>query len=136
MYTAYKNRILTGGAPDLTSVTLKLALVDNTYTPNLATDEFFSAPASLGPAVMDDYTFTTPAVANGALDLEDAEWLALTTPSAIEYLVLYVDGASPGVDDFLVAVFDTTVLPDLLPFGPPTGQDFKVKWNALGVITL
>lgn len=130
LYPKWKEQLLQFTANNnLSSGTVKVALVDTgTYTYNSA-DQFYSSVSSAvvgTPQTIGSKTFT-----NGVFDGGDVTFTAVTG-SSIEALVLYVDTGSAATSP-LVAFIDTSVTG--LPV-TPNGGDISITWNASGIFQL
>lgn len=129
---AFKN-----GSVDWENDTIKVALLTSTYTPNQGTDQFFNGISTDEIAAGNGYTAggetlgtKTLTYDSGGLhvtlDAADVSW----DPSTItaRYAVIYVDGATPGTDDFLIGYGDA---------GADQSSDnaaFSIEWNADGIL--
>ena len=130
LYPKWKEQLLQFTANNnMSSGTVKVALVDTgVYTYNSA-DQFWSAAssASVGtPQTIGSKTFT-----NGVFDGSDVTFTAVTG-SSVEALVLYIDTGTPSTSP-LVAYIDTSVTG--LPV-TPNGGDITITWNASGIFAL
>jgi hypothetical protein len=100
---------------------LKLVIVSATYTPNLATDQFFSTVTGVIATSANLSTKTTTA---GVFDADDVTFTAVATGSTIVYLVLYQDTGVAGTSR-LIALWDTvTGFPQLT-----NGGDIQISWS-------
>lgn len=114
---------------------LKVALLNNTYTPNQDTHEVFSDVSAAEITGATGYTAggvavtpSDPAYDAGTnvlkLDCSDAEWAELTATA--RYAVLYVDGATK----YLVAYHDNDA------DKTATAEPFKVRFSADGAVKI
>ena len=114
---------------NLSSGTVKVALIDTgTYTYS-ATHQFWSSAssASVGtPQTLGTKTFT-----DGVFDAADVTFTAVTGNSA-EALIIYIDTGTAATSP-LVAFIDTSVTG--LPV-TPNGGDIAITWNASGIFSL
>lgn len=120
LYPKGKEKFLTG-AINLSSDTIKVAMVDTgTYTYN-ATHEFYS---SVSAAVIGTpQTLGTKTVTDGVFDAADATFTAVSGAS-VEALVIYKDTGSAATSP-LIAFIDTgTGLPVT-----PNGGDITITWD-------
>lgn len=130
LYPKWKEQLLQFTANNnLSSGTVKVALIDTgTYTYNSA-DQFWSAAssASVGtPQTIGSKTFT-----NGVFDGSDVTFTAVTGNS-VEALIIWIDTGTPSTSP-LVAYIDTSVTG--LPV-TPNGGDITITWNASGIFAL
>lgn len=130
LYPKWKEQLLQFTANNnLSSGTVKVALVDTgTYTYS-SSDQFYSSVSSAvvgTPQTIGSKTFT-----NGVFDGGDVTFTAVTG-SSVEALVLYVDTGSSSTSP-LVAYIDTSVTG--LPV-TPNGGDITITWNASGIFAL
>ena len=116
---------------DLTTVTLKVALMSASYDQTIDsatfdnTHEVSGAGYTAGGVTVTNPAVTTDNTNDRALfDADDASWAQITV--TCQFAVLYVSGGT--FDQLLVYVYDngSTVSPSA---GPLT-----VQWNALGLI--
>jgi len=130
LYPKWKEQLLQFTTNNnMSSGTVKVALVDTgVYTYN-STDQFWSAvsSASVGtPQTIGSKTFT-----NGVFDGADVTFTAVTG-SSVEALVIWIDTGTPSTSP-LVAYIDTSVTG--LPV-TPNGGDITITWNASGIFAL
>lgn len=135
LYPKFKQRLiaaasLTTTTPiDMSSDTIKIALIDTgVYTYNTA-DEFWSSASSA--AVGTAQTLTSKTFTSGVFDAADATFSALTGNS-IEALIVYKDTGSAATSP-LIAYLDTGVTN--LPL-TPDGGDVVIQFSASGIFTL
>jgi hypothetical protein len=121
LYKKAGQRLLTG-ALNLSTATIKAAIVGPTYTPNLTTDEFLTAIASHRIGV--DQTLTGVTVANGVFDADNALFPAIAAGSTGYAVVLYVDTGVAGTSPLLYFADQITGF----PFNT-SGAEVEVKWN-------
>lgn len=128
LYPKFKESILQAGL-NLSSDTIKVALVDtNVYTYN-STHQFYSSVSS--GAVGTPVTLTSKTFTNGVFDAADAT-LTSVTGAQSEALVLYKDTGNNATSN-LVAFLDTgfTGMPVT-----PNGGNIGIQWNASGIFSL
>ena len=130
LYPKWKEQLLQFTANNnLSSGTVKVALVDTgTYTYS-SSDQFYSSVSSAvvgTPQTIGSKTFT-----NGVFDGADVTFTAVSGNS-VEALVIYVDTGSSSTSP-LVAYIDSSVTG--LPV-TPNGGDISVTWNASGIFAL
>lgn len=113
------------------SNTIKVALINSGYTPNYATDEFFSVAISGGNITSAGVTLGTKTNVGGKLSAASTTWTSVTGSQVI-YLICYVGGTA-GSGDFLLFGIDTgTNLPVT-----PNGGDILATWDGTnGIATL
>ncbi|WP_150523840.1 hypothetical protein [Roseibium sediminis] len=126
LYTKFKEAILKGEI-DLTSDTIKVALVDTGGYTFAATHQFLSDIGSniLGTA----QTLANATVTNGVFDADDVVFTeqaaGIGTLDAIEALVIYKDTGTAATSN-LIAYYDTATG---LPVNP-NGGDITITWDA------
>jgi len=109
--------------------TIKVALVTSAYTPNLATDQFYSGISSnvIGtPQALASKTTTA-----GTLKAANITFSAVAGGSTASYLAIYKDTGVAGTSP-LLALFDTVAG---FPFST-NGGDIVISWNASGIFRL
>lgn len=130
IYPLWKEQLLQFTANNnLSSGTVKVALVDTGVYTYSAADQFYSAvsAAVVGtPQTIGSKTFT-----NGVFDGSNVTYTGVTGNS-VEALVIYIDTGSAATSP-LVAFIDTSVTG--LPV-TPNGGDITVTWNASGIFAL
>jgi hypothetical protein len=124
------------GDVDMSADSMKVALTDNTYTPDVDTHEFFDTHIS-GEVTGTGYTAGGDAVTSQALTYVAADDRVKFTldpsvwdPSTItaRRAILYVVGSTPGTDDYLLGWVD---------FGQDessSSNEFKITWSANGAL--
>ena len=130
LYPKWKEQLLQFTSNNnLSSGTVKVALIDpGTYTYS-SSDQFWSAAssASVGtPQTIGSKTFT-----NGTFDGADVTFSAVTG-SSVEALIIFIDTGNSATSP-LVAFIDTSVTG--LPV-TPNGGDINITWNASGIFAL
>lgn len=108
-----------------------------------ADNEFFNAVSANEVAATNGYTaggelLGTKTVALNALDPINTEWDAADTTwtaltKSMRHAVLYVDGATPGTDDYLISYI---LLDDTPADISVSGVDFTLQWSANGILVL
>ena len=122
LYTAAKEAILSGDI-DLLVDTIKVALVDNTYAQNLATDNFYDDISAY--VVGTPQTLASKAVTGGAFDAADITYTAVTAGDTCEAVVIYKDTGVAGTSA-LIAYIDT-----ITGFPLATnGGDITIQWDS------
>jgi len=123
IYPKYKEAIIGGGSnTDLSSLTVKCALVDTgTYTYS-ASHEFLS---DLSGVVGTAQTIGAPkSVVSGVFDGADVTFTAVSGAS-IEALVIYIDTGVAGTSRLVAYIDSVTGLP-----ATPSGGDITVTWDS------
>lgn len=130
LYPKWKEQLLQFTANNnLSSGTVKVALVDTGVYTYSATHQFYSSVSSAAvgtPQTIGSKTFT-----NGVFDGADVTFTAVTGNS-VEALVIYIDTGTAATSP-LVAYIDTSVTG--LPV-TPNGGDITITWNASGIFAL
>jgi hypothetical protein len=130
LYPKWKEQLLQFTSNNnLSSGTVKVALVDTGVYTYSSTDQFYSSVSSAvvgTPQTIGSKTFT-----NGVFDGADVTYTSVTGNS-IEALVIYIDTGSAATSP-LVAYIDTSVTG--LPV-TPNGGDIAITWNASGIFAL
>lgn len=111
------------GDLDWGAATIKAALVEGGYTPDLAADQYYD---DLGANVAATSTaLTTKTLTSGVADADDVTFVAVAAGPACDFVVLYEDTGS-GATSRLIALIDTgTGLPVT-----PNGGDVTVTWDS------
>ena len=121
LYAKGKEKMLSASI-NFAADTIKVALVKNTYTQNLVTDEFYSTV--LAHVVGTPQTLGTKTVAAGVFDAADATYVAVTPGDTCEGVVVYkdtgVDATSP-----LIAYIDVISGFPLVT----NGGDIVIQWD-------
>lgn len=127
LFDSYKEVLLGGSAPDLTSATVKVALVDHAVvTPDVATHDFYDDISSA--VVGTPQTLGSKTITDGVFDAADITFPTVSGASC-ESLVIYVDTGTPATSR-LIAYIDSGV--SGLPV-TPSGGDINVVWDATGI---
>lgn len=122
LYTTAKEAILSGDI-DLLVDTIKVALVDNTYAQNLATDDFYDDISAY--VVGTPQTLSSKVVTGGAFDAADITYTAVTSGDTCEAVVIYKDTGTAGTSA-LIAYIDT-----ITGFPLATnGGDITIQWDS------
>ena len=135
VYPKFKQRLIAAAsltnttAVDMSSNTIKIALIDTgTYTYS-STHEFYSSASSA--AVGTPQTLASKTFTNGVFDAADATFSALTGNS-VEALIVYKDTGNTATSP-LIAYLDTSVTN--LPI-TPDGGGVVVQFSASGIFSL
>lgn len=130
VYTKAKERILQG-AINFATANLRVALINNNYAPNFATDEFWS---TVQPYLLNTpQTLTNKSVTGGKFDADDATFTTVTAGSTAAAAVLYLDTGTASTSPVLI-YFDT-----IAGFPLATnGGDVTLQWDngSLGLLAL
>jgi hypothetical protein len=109
------------GQFNMTTDNIKLVLVSSAYTPNLATDQFFS---SVSGVIATSANLSGKTTTAGVFDANDVTFTAVASGSTVTQMVLYQDTGVAGTSR-LIASFDTVTG---LPI-PTNGGDLVVAWS-------
>jgi hypothetical protein len=130
IYPKYKEAILQSAAnSNMSSGTVKVALVDTGVTAYSAAHEFYSSISSA--VVGTPQTLGTKTFTNGVFDAADVTYTAVTGATC-EAVVIYIDTGTAGTSR-LIAFIDTGVTN--LPV-TPNGGDITLTFNASGIFAL
>jgi hypothetical protein len=122
LYGKGKEKLLSGSI-DLTTATIKAAILSSAYTPNLSTDEFWST--ILANLLNSQQTLGTKTVTLGVFDAADITFTAVTSGSTAKAIVLYKDTGSNATSP-LIAYIDT-----ITGFPLATnGGDIQIIWDS------
>ena len=126
LYTIFKNGLM-NQLYDLDDDTLKVALLNDTYSVDLVTNTDYATFASSAQIATD--TLAGGSISAGVFDASDHVFSSVTTGLTIAYIVIYHDSTGQ-----LIAYFDTdsggTIGTDT------NGGDVTVTWNASGIFGL
>ena len=121
LYAKGKEKILSGSI-DLTTATIKAALLSSSYTANLSTDEFWSGISA--NVLNTPQTLGSKSVTAGVFDAADVTFTAVTIGSTAKAIVLYKDTGTSSTSP-LIAYIDT-----ITGFPLATnGGDITVTWD-------
>lgn len=131
LYGKGKEKLLSGasGTTSATSIqidadTIKAALVSSAYTPNLSTDEFYTA--AIGSFILGTpQTLATKTFALGVVDAADITFAAVTAGSTAKYVVLYKDTGTPATSPLLACLDTITGFPLAT-----NGGDITIVWDS------
>jgi hypothetical protein len=121
LYTKGKEKMLSA-AINYPSDTIKAALVNSSYTPNLATDEFLTTVSTY--VLNTSQTLASKAVTGGAFDAADVTWTAVTAGATAKFVVLYKDTGSAATSPLLALIDTITGFPLAT-----NGADITVQWD-------
>jgi len=119
LYDTGRNAFLNGDI-DYTSDTIKMALVSNSYTPDLANHDFYDDISS--NVVGTPQTLANKTASAGVANCDDVNFGLVASGSAINYILLYKDTGTAGTSQ-LIALYDTAVG---LPF-VTSGAEITIK---------
>lgn len=121
LYTAAKNRFLTG-AINWTSATIKVVLIDKSlYTADVLTDEFLS-DIPLASRIATSSALTTKTAVNGVAGADNV--LLTSVTGQVDALVIYQDTGSEASSPLIAYIDTSSGLPILMNNG-----DFNIQWN-------
>lgn len=121
LYTKGAEKILSG-AINLSSDTIKVALVKNTYPQSLSTHEFYSDISAY--VVGTPQTLGSKSVSGGKWDAGDPTFTAVAAGDTLEAIVIYKDTGVAGTSP-LIAYIDTIAS---FPFAT-NGGDITPQWD-------
>lgn len=121
LYGKGKEKMLSAAINFLTD-TLKVALVKNTYTQALTTDEFYSDISTY--VLGTPQTLGTKSVTLGVFDAADVTYTAVTTGDTSEGVVIYKDTGVAGTSPLLAYIDTITGFPLAT-----NGGDITVQWD-------
>jgi len=119
LYDTGRNAFLNGDI-DYTSDTIKMALVSNSYTPDLANHDFYDDISS--NVVGTPQTLANKTASAGVANCDDVNFGLVASGSTINYILLYKDTGTAGTSQ-LIALYDTAVG---LPF-VTSGAEITIK---------
>lgn len=122
LYGKGKEKLLTA-AINLSSDTIKAALVSSSYTPNLSTDEFWSSVSTylLGTP----QTLGSKAITLGVFDAADITFAAVTAGSTATYVAIYKDTGLSSTSPLLALIDTITGFPLAT-----NGGDIDIVWDS------
>ena len=123
LYGKGKEKLLSSTASiSLDSDTIKVALVSSAYTPNLATDEFYT---SISSAVLGTpQALGSKAITLGVFDAADVTYSAVAAGSTAKAVVIYKDTGSTATSPLLAYIDVITGFPLAT-----NGGDIAVVWD-------
>lgn len=130
MYGLGREAFLAGSIAALTD-TLALSLFTTAYTPNLATDQFYSTPIASGGLLNSKQTLTSVTGAAGTLSAANVTFTSVTTGSTGTYLVLFKDTGTNSTSPLIGLIDTATGLPVTT-----NGGNITVAWASGQVFTL
>lgn len=117
LYTKGKQALLNGDF-DLDSNTIKIALVSSSYTPNLATDDFWNDVSA--NVIGTPQTLTSVSITDGVFNAAAVTYTAVAGGSTVRYFVIYKDTGVSSTSPLLVLIDTTTGV--TLPFATNGGD--------------
>ena len=130
VYPKAKKAILDGDVDFLTD-TIKIVLVDATYTYSTAHD--FLDDIAAGDRVATSAALSSKTTTDGAFDAADVTFTSLTGNTVTSW-VLFKDTGSAATSQ-LIAYFDTVSGGGALSF-TPNGGNFTLSFGASGIFTI
>lgn len=122
LYTKYKEALLGAGGINLSSDTIKVALVAAGYAANIGTDQFFS---SVGANVVGTpQQINSPTITGGIFNGNGVTFTAVTG-SQVTQLVIYKDTGTAGTSPLIC--LDVTASSGL-PV-TPNGGNITITWD-------
>lgn len=122
LYGKGKEKLLTA-AINLSSDTIKAAIVSSAYTPNLSTHEFYS---DISASVLNTAaTLGTKTVTLGVFDAADVTYTAVTAGSTAKAIVIYKDTGVAGTSALLAYIDTITGFPLAT-----NGGDIQIIWDS------
>lgn len=107
LYDKGREAFASGSIAYLTD-TIKVAFVKSTYTPNLATHQFYSdlTPASnvIGGGRASDFTLGTKSDTSGVVNAANVTGPVIASGTTLSYLVIYKDTGSDATSPLLAAL--------------------------------
>jgi hypothetical protein len=119
LYDSGRNGFL-NGAIDYTNNTIKMALVSDGYTPNLASHNFYNEVSS--NVVGTPQTLSSKTTSAGVANCADVDFGTVASGSTVRYILLYKDSGTTSTSQ-LIALYDTAVG---LPFAT-SGAEIVIK---------
>ncbi len=127
-------KYLLDGTINLNTDTLKVCLLDNSFTPDMSLDvygdlthEITGDGYTAGGQALNSKIFSVNGASHlGVMDADDNIWPHLTAIN-IKYVVLYREASLPA-DKKLIATWDTG------DSQSPVDVNFELKWNAGGIL--
>ncbi len=122
LYGKGKEKLLTA-AINLSSDTIKVALLTSAYSPNLSTDEFHSTIAAY--IVGTPQTLASKTITLGVFDAADITYAAVTAGSTVSRLAIYKDTGLSASSPLLALIDTITGFPLAT-----NGGDIQVVWDS------
>lgn len=123
LYAKFKESLLSQNpSVDLDTDTIKVALVSSTYTPNTASNQYYS---SVSGVIGTPATLSGKSVTDGVFDASDVTFTSVTSTATVTQLVLYKDTGTAS-NSPLIALIDSAT--SGLPV-TPNGGDITISWD-------
>lgn len=122
LYAKGKEAILNGDI-DFDTDTIKAALVKNTYSQNLTTDDFYDDVSS--HVVGTPQTLGSKTITNGVFDAADVTFTAVSAGDTVEAVVIYKDTGTPSTSNLLAYIDTITGFPLAT-----NGGDITIQWDS------
>ena len=122
LYGKGKEKLLTA-AINLSSDTIKAALVSSAYTVNLTTDEFYSTISA--NVLNTPQTLASKTITLGVFDAADVLYTAVTSGSTAKAVVIYKDTGSSATSPVLAYIDTLTGFPLAT-----NGGDVSIVWDS------
>lgn len=122
LYGKGKEKLLTA-AINLSSDTIKVALLTSAYSPNLSTDEFHSGISAY--IVGTPQTLGSKTITLGVFDAADITFAAVTAGSTVSRLAIYKDTGLSASSPLLALIDVITGFPLAT-----NGGDIQVVWDS------
>lgn len=123
LYVKGAEKILSG-AVNLSTDTIKVMLVKNTYPQNLAADEFLADISAYRVTGTTDQTLGSKSVTGGKFDAADPTYTAVPSGETSEAVVVYKDTGVAGTSPLLAYIDTITGFPL-----STTGGDITPQWD-------
>ena len=122
LYGKGKEKLLTA-AINISSDTIKVALLTSAYSPNLRTDEFHSTISAY--IVGTPQTLASKTITLGVVDAADITYAAVTAGSTVSRLAIYKDTGLSASSPLLALIDTITGFPLAT-----NGGDIQVVWDS------
>lgn len=123
LFAKFKESLLSQNpSVDLDTDTIKVALVSSTYTPNTASNQYYS---SVSGVIGTPATLAGKSVTDGVFDASDVTFTSVTSTATVTQLVLYKDTGTAS-NSPLIALIDSAT--SGLPV-TPNGGDITISWD-------
>jgi phage tail sheath gpL-like len=121
VYSLYKQQILGAGGINLTSDTIKVALITASYTPNYATDQYYSICSA--NVVGTPQQITSPSVTGGVFNGAGVTFSSVSG-SQVTQMVIYKDTGTASTSPLIANINVSTGLPVT-----PNGGNITISWD-------
>lgn len=122
LYGKGKEKLLTA-AINLSTDTIKAALLSSAYTPNLSTDEFYSTISA--NTLNTPFTLTGKAITLGVFDADNVTYTAVTAGATAKAVVIYKDTGVSATSPLLAYIDTITGFPLAT-----NGGDIQIVWDS------